>query len=111
MVGASGAIGGVMGAYTLLYPQVRVYNLVVLGFYATSVALPAWMMLGYWMLLQVLGGITSVATEGGGVAYAAHIGGFVSGALLIHPFARRDYVEQHKAHHWRPQHLGFDRRR
>jgi membrane associated rhomboid family serine protease len=69
------------------------------------------MMLGYWMLLQVLGGITSVATEGGGVAYAAHIGGFVSGALLIHPFARRDYVEQHKAHHWRPQHLGFDRRR
>jgi membrane associated rhomboid family serine protease len=108
MVGASGAIGGVMGAYTVLYPRVRVYNLVILGFYVTTVALPAWVMLGYWMLLQVLGGATSVAGEGG-VAYAAHIGGFASGALLIRLFARRDYVAEHKAHHWRPRHLGFDR--
>jgi len=110
MVGASGAIGGVMGAYVVLYPRVKVYNLVVLGFFVTTVALPAWLMLGYWMLLQVLGGATAVAGQGG-VAYAAHIGGFAAGAALIKLFARRDYVEEHRAHHWRPKHLGFDRSR
>jgi membrane associated rhomboid family serine protease len=110
MVGASGAIGGVMGAYIVLYPHVRVYNLVVFGFYATTVALPAWVMLGYWMLLQVLGGATSMASQaGGGVAYAAHVGGFAAGALLVKLFARPDYVAAHQAHHWRPRRIGFDR--
>jgi membrane associated rhomboid family serine protease len=109
MVGASGAIGGVMGAYIVLYPHVRVYNLVMLGFYVTTFALPAWMMLGYWMLLQVLGGAMT-PSEGGGVAYAAHVGGFAAGAILVKLFARSDYVAQHRAHHWRPKHVGFDRR-
>jgi membrane associated rhomboid family serine protease len=110
MVGASGAIGGVMGAYIVLYPRVRVYNLVVFGFYATTIAVPAWVMLGYWMLLQVLGGAASAAGEGG-VAYAAHVGGFAAGALLVKLFARPDYIAQHQAHHWRPRHLGFERGR
>jgi len=109
MVGASGAIGGVMGAYIVLYPRVKVYNLLVLGFFITTVALPAWVMLGYWMLLQVFGGFMSFGSEGGGVAFAAHVGGFAAGALLIKLFARKDYVAEHKAHHWRPKHLGFDR--
>jgi membrane associated rhomboid family serine protease len=91
MVGASGAIGGVMGAYLVLYPRVKVYNLVFVGFYATTVALPAWVMLGYWMLLQVLGGAVTQA-EGAGVAYAAHVGGFAAGALLVKPFTRSEYV-------------------
>ena len=70
MVGASGAIGGVMGAYIVLYPRVRVHMLVVLGFYITTIAVPAAFMLGYWFLLQLLGGATSIgAGPGGGTAF------------------------------------------
>ena len=103
MVGASGAISGVMGGYLLLYPTVRVYTLVVLGFFITSMALPAWVMLGYWFLIQIVSGWVSFAGEGGGVAFWAHIGGFVAGIVLVKLFARSDYVAEHKAHHWRPR--------
>jgi membrane associated rhomboid family serine protease len=101
MVGASGAISGVMGGYLLLYPTVRVYTLVVLGFFITSMALPAWLMLGYWFLIQFVSGWFSFGAEGGGVAFGAHIGGFVAGVALVKLFARSDYVAEHKAHHWR----------
>jgi membrane associated rhomboid family serine protease len=80
MVGASGAIGGVMGAYIVLYPRVRVYVLVVLIF-ITTIAVPAWLMLGVWIGLQVLSGLASHDT--GGVAVWAHIGGFTAGVVLI----------------------------
>jgi membrane associated rhomboid family serine protease len=103
MVGASGAISGVMGAYLILYPRVRVFTLVILGFFFTSVALPAWVMLGYWFVLQFLSGLVSFAGEGGGVAFWAHIGGFVAGVVLVKLFARSDYVQAHRAHHWRPR--------
>jgi membrane associated rhomboid family serine protease len=103
MVGASGAISGVMGAYLVLYPRVRVYTLVPLGFFITSMALPAWVMLGYWFLIQFVSGLVSVGAEGGGVAFWAHIGGFVAGVVLIKLFARSDYVSEHRAHHWRPR--------
>jgi membrane associated rhomboid family serine protease len=106
MVGASGAISGVMGAYIVLYPQVRVFTLVPLGFFITSFALPAWVMLGYWMVLQVVGGLGGAET---GVAFWAHGGGFVAGAVLVKLFARSDYIRQHKARHWRPRHLGTRR--
>ncbi len=92
MVGASGAISGVLGGYILLYPRVRVHTLLFLGFYVTTIQLPAYLMLGYWILLQVLGGLPSLATQQGGVAYFAHIGGFVTGLLLIRLFARPDYL-------------------
>jgi membrane associated rhomboid family serine protease len=104
MVGASGAISGVMGAYIVLYPRVRVFTLVPLGFFITSIALPAWVMLGYWMLLQVLGGLGG---QEGGVAFWAHVGGFVCGVLLVRLFARPAYIAEHKARHWRPRHEGF----
>ena len=103
MVGASGAISGVMGGYLLLYPTVRVYTLLVLGFFITSMALPAWVMLGYWFLIQFVSGWVSFAGEGGGVAFWAHVGGFVAGIVLVKLFARSDYVAEHKAHHWRPR--------
>ena len=68
MVGASGAISGVLGGYLLLYPRVKVHTLVFFGFYATTIALPAYVMLGYWALLQLLGGIPALAgLESGGV--------------------------------------------
>jgi membrane associated rhomboid family serine protease len=103
MVGASGAISGVMGAYLVLYPRVRVFALVPIGFFITSVALPAWIMLVYWMGLQVLGGLTSFGRSGGGVAFWAHVGGFVAGVVLVKVFARRDRVQAHQAQHWQPR--------
>lgn len=95
MLGASGAIGGVMGAYIVLYPKVRVHMLIFLGFFITTIAVPAYLMLGYWFLIQVIGGIPSLGGEGGGVAFWAHIGGFVAGALLIRPFSNPALVAQH----------------
>jgi membrane associated rhomboid family serine protease len=109
MVGASGAISGVMGAYIVLYPRVRVYCLVVIVVFVTTVAVPAWVMLGYWMILQLLGGLGPAA--GGGVAFWAHVGGFAAGALLIKSFARPEYIDEHRARHWRPSRLGWDRSR
>lgn len=110
MVGASGAISGVMGAYLVLYPRVRVFTLVPLGFFVTSMALPAWVMLLYWAAIQVFGGFASaVAPESGGVAFWAHVGGFVAGLLLIKVFARPDAVAQHRSHHFRPRRVGWDR--
>jgi membrane associated rhomboid family serine protease len=104
MVGASGAISGVMGAYLVLFPRVRVYTMVPLGFYLHQMAVPAWVMLLYWMFLQFIGGVTSIAAErGGGVAFWAHIGGFAAGVVLIKVFERRDRVAAHTSHRWRPQ--------
>jgi membrane associated rhomboid family serine protease len=98
-----------MGAYLVLFPRVRVFAMVPLGFLLTSIALPAWLMLVYWMVLQFFGGLSSFGREGGGVAFWAHVGGFVAGVVLIKLFARRDYVEAHRAHQWQPRRLGTGR--
>ena len=95
MVGASGAIGGVMGAYVLLYPRVHVHMLLFLGFYATTIAVPAVFMLGYWFVLQLLSASMSIGAEGGGVAFWAHVGGFVAGALLVLVFRDPRLLERH----------------
>lgn len=110
MVGASGAISAVMGAYLVLFPKVRVFAFVPLGFVMTSVALPAWTMLIYWMLLQTISGVVDLGRSGGGgVAFWAHIGGFVAGLALIKLFAKRELIAAHRAHHWRPRRLGMER--
>ncbi len=93
MVGASGAISGVMGAYLLLFPRVRVMTLVVLGFFITRTALPAWVMLGYWAFIQFASGLTRVNVEGGGVAFWAHVGGFAAGLVLAAAFRRSRKLE------------------
>jgi membrane associated rhomboid family serine protease len=106
MVGASGAISGVMGAYLILYPRVRVFCLVLLGFFFTSIALPAWTMLLYWAAIQLVSGLFGLfAQERGGVAFWAHVGGFVAGVVLIKLFARPDDVMAHRSHHWAPRRL------
>jgi len=96
----------VMGAYVVLYPKVRVFTLVPIGFFITTIALPAWAMLGFWILLQVLGGLGGGE---GGVATWAHVGGFLVGAATIRLFARRDYLERRRANLWAPQRLGWNR--
>jgi membrane associated rhomboid family serine protease len=108
MVGASGAISGVMGGYLILYPNVRVYAMIPLGFFLTSVALPAWVMLGYWFLIQFVSGLATMAGDMGGVAFWAHVGGFVAGVVLIKLFVRDDYLQAHRSHHWRPRRVMFD---
>ena len=106
MVGASGAISGVMGAYLVLFPRVRVWTMIPLGFFFYSMALPAWVMLIYWAFLQVAGGVTSLAAEqAGGVAFWAHVGGFVAGVVLIKMFERQDRLAAHRSHHWHPRRL------
>jgi membrane associated rhomboid family serine protease len=104
MVGASGAISGVMGAYLVLFPRVRVYTIIPLGFFIQTFALPAWGMLIYWAFLQIVGGLSSAVSEQqGGVAFWAHLGGFVAGVVLVKLFERRDRVAAHTSHHWRPR--------
>ncbi len=101
MVGASGAIGGVMGAYVVLYPHVRVHMLLWFGFYVSRAVVPAYFMLGYWFLIQLLGGVFSLGRGGGGVAFWAHVGGFAAGALLIALFRNPALVRRHPYHGWR----------
>ena len=91
MVGASGAISGVLGAYLVLYPRARVQNLVFLGFWITTLRLQAWVMLGYWFLLQLFGGFVQ-QVGGGGTAFWAHVGGFATG--LVVGFLARGRVER-----------------
>ena len=98
MVGASGAIGGVMGAYARLYPHARVHTLIFLGFLITRASIPAVIMLGYWFVIQVVGGIPSLASNHGGIAFWAHVGGFVMGLILVKPFSRQgDHKRQENA--------------
>jgi membrane associated rhomboid family serine protease len=95
MVGASGAISGVLGAYLLLYPRVRVHTLVILPIYITTIALPAYVMLGYWAVLQLIGGLGSLSEiERGGVAFFAHVGGFVAGIVLVRLFVSEDVLRR-----------------
>jgi len=82
MIGASGAIAGVLGAYMVFYPRMRVRTLLTLGFWIRFVQLPALVVLGYWFLLQLLNGFTAIGTVGGGVAWWAHIGGFLFGLVV-----------------------------
>jgi membrane associated rhomboid family serine protease len=92
-IGASGAVAGVLGAYALLLPQAQVLTLVFIIFFVTLIEIPAFVMLGIWFVLQFLPAVGQLATPdiagGGGVAYFAHVGGFVFGLALIKLFATR----------------------
>ena len=93
IIGASGAVAGVMGAYLLLYPFAKVVTLFFFLFFIDIVHIPAFFFLGFWFLIQFFSGSFSLlggsSTEGGGVAWWAHIGGFLSGVVLVMPFVRR----------------------
>jgi len=99
-VGASGAIAAVLGAYARLYPRARVVTLIIIIIFITVVTLPALLVLGLWFLLQLLPAFSEpVGNTGGGVAYFAHIGGFLFGVLAIKLFANNvheDYDQPHR---------------
>jgi len=91
-LGASGAIAAVLGGYILLYPRARVLTLVFIVFFVTVIELPAMVLLGIWFVLQIVYGYANLVNPtggGGGVAYFAHVGGFLFGLLLIRAIARR----------------------
>ncbi len=90
MVGASGAIAGVMGAYVFMFPHSKVVTLVPIIYFFQIVELPAFLFLGFWFIIQIISGMFSlgIAADAGGVAWWAHIGGFVVGAVLF-PFLRK----------------------
>jgi membrane associated rhomboid family serine protease len=94
MVGASGAIGGVMGAYARLYPRAYVHTVIPLGFFITTAAIPAVYMLGYWFFIQLISAVPAVGGPAQ-IAFWAHAGGFVAGLLLIKPISRQDYIDEH----------------
>ena len=92
-VGASGAISGIMGAYMVLYPKVRVQTLIFLIVYIRIIPLTAVTVLGLWFALQLFSGVIQGGVGGGGVAFWAHVGGFIAGVVLIKLFARKTLVE------------------
>jgi membrane associated rhomboid family serine protease len=97
-VGASGAIAGVMGGYLVLFPREKIDTLIPLGFFLHRATVPAYFMLFYWFVIQLFSGFGSIALVDetvGGVAYFAHIGGFLAGFLTIIPF--KHYLRSHRA--------------
>ncbi len=97
MVGASGAISAIMGAYLVLYPRTRVHTLFIIIIIIRVFPLPAWFFLLYWFFLQVASSAVQIPGGGGGVAFWAHIGGFLAGVALVKLFENRTLVQAKKA--------------
>lgn len=94
-VGASGAIAGVMGGFLIFYPRVRVVTLIILVIFITTIEIPAAFMLLYWFAIQLFSGLFSKASHGsaaGGVAWFAHVGGFVAGVILVKLLPARRFL-------------------
>src|SRR3989304_3697260 len=98
MVGASGAISGVLGGYLLLYPHARILTLIPILFFLQMVEIPAAIMLGLWFLLQVSSGLGALGLETGGVAWFAHIGGVVAGVGVVVWDLNRNALKQFDGH-------------
>lgn len=93
-VGASGAIAAVLGAYLVLYPNSKVLTIIPLGFFLRMTMIPAAIVLGLWFILQLFSGVLSMGgPDVGGVAFWAHIGGFVTGVILAKIFAKKRYED------------------
>ncbi|MCL6629848.1 MAG: rhomboid family intramembrane serine protease [Armatimonadetes bacterium] len=95
-VGASGAIAGVLGAYFYLFPRAKIISLVFFFYYVELVALPASLVLGLWIAIQVVSSLIA-PSEGGGIAYTAHVGGFLTGLLLIIVFGGKRLLRRRQS--------------
>lgn len=89
MVGASGAISGILGGYIVKYPRARVLVIIPIIWFLEIRKIPALFVLGFWFIIQIFSGISSIGIGGGGVAFWAHVGGFIAGLLLINLFPRK----------------------
>ncbi|MEA3311783.1 MAG: rhomboid family intramembrane serine protease [candidate division WOR-3 bacterium] len=89
LIGASGAISGILGAYIVLYPRSRIMSLVFLFFFIRLIYIPAWVFIGIWFAYQLLYGLLTLGTGGGGVAFLAHVGGFLAGLSIVLIFRKR----------------------
>lgn len=99
-LGASGAISGVLAAYLVLYPSSHVRTLIPIGFLYWGARVPAWVFIGLWFLLQLFEGLASLnGADSGGVAYSAHVGGFVAGLLLVRLFVQSERVARLSVYH------------
>lgn len=100
-LGASGAIAGVLAAYLMLYPRSRVRTLIPIVIVLIPVGLPAWVLIGFWFVEQFFNGVVVLAsrTAVGGVAYWAHVGGFIAGAILVWFFRRPERVSRLRTYH------------
>jgi len=104
MVGASGAIAGVMGAYMVKFPHSRILSLITVIFFFTTMEVPAWLMLIWWFFIQFFNGVGTIGrshvSEGGGVAFLAHVGGFVAGVVLIYLLVPRQRYSKRQDLYW-----------
>ena len=101
MVGASGAISGVLGAYFIRFPRARVHVLIVFIFFIRIIRVSALFVLGFWFVIQVLNGFGSLGFQGGGgVAWFAHIGGFVAGVVLVLFLEKKERVQIYRRAGW-----------
>lgn len=101
MIGASGAISGVLGMYLLFYPRARIVTLLFLGYFVTTAVIPAYHYIWFWFILQfLLGSITLLNPIPAGVAYWAHIGGFISGLLIGSMFYNTERVMIKRREYW-----------
>ena len=89
MIGASGAIAGVLGAYLILHPFARIHTVIIIIIFVRIIYIPAIIVLSVWFFLQIFSSVAVSSTEGGGVAWYAHIGGFIAGFLLIRIFQKK----------------------
>jgi membrane associated rhomboid family serine protease len=105
-LGASGAIAGVLGGFLVLYPMAKIGSLIGIGFLYLPARIPAWVFIGFWFLYQFVNGVAALnatATSAtGGVAYWAHVGGFITGVLLVRLFSQSDRVQELQAAHTQP---------
>src|ERR1035438_8303860 len=104
MLGGSRPLAGVMGAYMVKFPHSRIVSLVTIVFFFTTVEVPAWLMLIWWFFIQFFNGVGSIgyshASQGGGVAFMAHVGGFVAGIGLIYLLAPRQRYTKRQDLYW-----------
>lgn len=102
IIGASGAIAGVMGAYMIKFPHARILTLIPIFFIVTFQEIPAFLILIYWFVIQFFSGVGSIASahQGGGVAWFAHIGGFLAGMMLIRLMAARERYRRRSDLYW-----------
>jgi membrane associated rhomboid family serine protease len=102
-IGASGAIAGVMGAYMVKFPRARIITLIFLFVFVTTIEIPAYAILLYWFVIQIFSGVGSIGysqISQGGVAWFAHVGGFVTGIVLVMLMGTREPYRLHRELHW-----------